>query len=240
MIAGVDSLANVTAGSHPDTEAYRVYEMLRRDIRSGRVEPGSPLRTEWLKKTYQVSTSPLREALARLNAEFYVTTEGKRGFRVSKLSRAEFLTLTELRNDLESKGLRKSIEARTEEWESRVLVARHALGKVQIESFSDIESVEKRESRHRRFHLELLSECGSSWLLRVYDQMASHTEWYRRIALRDATFDASYFERVERQHRDLMESAFQGDAEKAVSCLMDHRLLSRDQVLSMFDGAVAV
>jgi len=37
-----------------------------------------------------------------------------------------------------------------------------------------------------------------------------------------------------------MESAFQGDAEKAVSCLMDHRLLSRDQVLSMFDGAVAV
>ena len=75
----------------------------------------------------------------------------------------------------------------------------------------------------------------SRWLLRVYDQLASHTEWYRRIALSDAVFDAAYFEKVERQHRELLEIAFQGDADLAVSSLMTHRKSSLDQVLTMFD-----
>ena len=240
MIAVADSLVNAMAGSHPDTEAYRVYEMLRRDIRSGRIEPGAPLRTNWLKETYQASTSPLREALARLNAEFYVTTEGKRGFRVTNLFFDEFVALTELRNDLEAKGLRVSIAARSENWESRVLLAHHALSKTRIDDMSDIETVEKRESHHRRFHLELLSECGSRWLLRVYDQVASHIERYRHIALRNTTFDDSYTDLVEREHRKLMEMAFQGQAEEAVSFLLAHRKRNFDQVSVMFEGLLEV
>lgn len=47
----------------PTTLAVKIYEQLRRDIRNSSLEPGQPLRTEWLKAHYQTRVSPSREAL---------------------------------------------------------------------------------------------------------------------------------------------------------------------------------
>lgn len=231
-----DSLSDILATSHPDTEAYRVYMSLRSDIRSGRIRPGVPLRTEWMKKTYGASTSPLREALARLAAEFYVTATGKRGYRVPGLSRSEFVSLFAFRNRLECDGLRASILARNDNWEGRMLLACHALKKVQVVDVSDLEATELRESRHRRFHLELISECGSPWLLRIFDLTSSHVERYRRIILRDAIIEPGYFDEIDEEHDRLMEIAFDGDVERAVAFLTAHHRRSFDQVLAVFDG----
>lgn len=227
-----ESIDDLLGTSHPDTEAYRVYLNLRCDIRSGLAEPGQRLRTEWLKSTYKASTSPLREALARLNAEHYVSAEGKRGFRVTDLDRDEYLSLIDLRNDVESSALRKSIDARTEDWERRVLLAHHALTKARIENLSDLDKVENREDRHRRFHLELLSGCNSSWLLKTCDQLSSHAERYRRVLLRGVTIAPSYFDAVDGEHRDLFDYAMNGDADNAVNLLVRHRDRSTEAVLN--------
>ncbi len=218
--------------THPDTEAYRVYERLRRDIRSGQIAPGTPLRTEWLKTTYRASTSPLREALARLHAEYYVSAQGKRGFRAAELRRDDYENLIELRNDLECRALRKSLANRSEKWEVRVVVAHHALSKTTIRAVDDLEQVENREARHRQFHLALLSECGSAWLLRAYDQMASHAERYARIIRRGEVEQAGYLERVDNEHRKLMDLAFAGATEAAIELMMAHRARTYGSVLA--------
>jgi DNA-binding FadR family transcriptional regulator len=70
----------------PTTLAVKVYEHLHRSIRSDSLAPGQPLRTGWLTAHYQTGVSPSREALARLAAEYFVTAEGKRGYRVSEIS----------------------------------------------------------------------------------------------------------------------------------------------------------
>ncbi len=230
-----EAVDDLLGTSHPDTEAYRVYLSLRRDIRSGLVEPCQRLRTEWLKSTYKASTSPLREALARLNAEHYVTAEGKRGFRVTDLDHNEYLSLIDLRHDVESSALRKSIDARTEDWEGRVLLAHHSLTKARIENLSDLDKVENREDRHRRFHLELLSGCNSSWLLRICDQLSSHAERYRRVLLRGTTIAPSYFDAVDGEHRDLFDYAMDGDADSAVDLLVKHRERSTIAVLNALE-----
>ena len=74
----------------PTTLAVKVYEQLRRDFRSGSLAPGQPLWTECLKAHYQTEVSPSQEALARLAAEYFVTAEGKRGYRVSEISGSDF------------------------------------------------------------------------------------------------------------------------------------------------------
>jgi GntR family transcriptional regulator, carbon starvation induced regulator len=232
MIAGLEAPVDRRVETYPETEAYRVYEALRRDIRSGRVNPGAPLRTEWLKKTYEASTSPLREALARLHAEYYVSAEGKRGFRVAVLLRDDFVDLIELRRNLESAAFRKSIANRSEQWEARVLLAHHALSKARVSELGDFERVEWREARHRRFHMELLSECGSTWLLRAYDQAASHAERYARITQRDKVMDPAYLDLVDEEHRNLMEIAFAGETQKALDLLISHRERTHDAVLA--------
>lgn len=229
-----DAIDELLQNPHPDTEAYRVYRTLQRDIRRGVIAPGQQLRTTWLRETFKASTSPLREALARLNAEHYVTAEGKRGFRVAELSRDDYVSIVAMRDDLESTAFRKSIANRTEDWEGRVLLAHHFLSKSRTKHLGDIESVEEREERHRLFHLQLLSGCGSTWNLRVANHLSGHAERYR-ILLRNVVVKPSYFDAVDDEHRLLFELALDGEVERAVELLRVHRQRTYDPILHLLE-----
>ena len=234
---GSTPIVSVVSDAQPDTIAYRLYTDIRRLIRSGDLGPGVQLRVDWLKNTYQVSTSPCREALARLAAEGFVLAEGKKGFRVRELSRQDFLDIYALRTDLECKALEQSIAARTDALEERLLVAYHRLQKATVRSLSDLESVDLREDRHRTFHLELLSGCGSAWLLGFYDQLASHAERYRRIFLKDVVYEEGYSKEVDAEHKLLMDLVIAGDVERSVDLVKSHRARTYDQIIAAIDKA---
>jgi DNA-binding GntR family transcriptional regulator len=53
----------------PSTQTINVYDRLREDLLSGRLEPGRKLQMRFLTEAYQVGQTPLREALNRLTAE---------------------------------------------------------------------------------------------------------------------------------------------------------------------------
>ena len=60
---------------------------LRDDIVSGRLAPGTPLRTEVVMQRFGVSNSPLREAFAQLASEGLVVVQRNRGAMVAPLDR---------------------------------------------------------------------------------------------------------------------------------------------------------
>ncbi len=62
-----------------------VYGILRDSLISGRVEPGSRLNLDQLARELHVSNTPVRQALARLEADGLVTKEPYRGFMASRL-----------------------------------------------------------------------------------------------------------------------------------------------------------
>src|SRR6185295_6163930 len=68
------------------TLTQQAYQRLRADILNGAFEPGKPLRLEALKERYNLSFSPLREALNRLQSERLVVASALRGFRMAELS----------------------------------------------------------------------------------------------------------------------------------------------------------
>ena len=53
-------------GHDGQTLATSLTNQLRADIMGCRLEPGQTLRFDWLRETYKISISPLREALTRL------------------------------------------------------------------------------------------------------------------------------------------------------------------------------
>jgi DNA-binding GntR family transcriptional regulator len=61
----------------------QAYEVVRRSILSGRLEPGTQLNQRDLAKELGVGTSTVREALKRLAAVGYVVEEPRKGFRVA-------------------------------------------------------------------------------------------------------------------------------------------------------------
>ncbi|HEY3206130.1 MAG TPA: GntR family transcriptional regulator [Gaiellaceae bacterium] len=84
------------------TKADDIAVVLEEAIVSGEIAPGTVLRQEQLSERYQVSRTPVREALRRLAALGLVSFEPNRGVRVRTLSRDELREAFLVRAELES------------------------------------------------------------------------------------------------------------------------------------------
>src|SRR5690625_751093 len=92
------------------TLAEQAYVSLKRDIISGELAPGLALRLEFLKQRYQLSFTPLREALNRLQSERLVDSIALKGFRVAPLSIKEMHDSMSVRTLIDCEALSRSIE----------------------------------------------------------------------------------------------------------------------------------
>jgi len=70
----------------PATLATSIYERLKADILSARLEPGRKLQLRFLMEHYEAGQTPLREALNRLTTEDLVIGREQRGFSVKPIS----------------------------------------------------------------------------------------------------------------------------------------------------------
>jgi DNA-binding GntR family transcriptional regulator len=62
------------------TQASTIYDRLRKDLLSGKLEPGRKLQMRFLTEMYQTGQTPLREALNRLTADGLVECRDSAGF----------------------------------------------------------------------------------------------------------------------------------------------------------------
>lgn len=150
------------------------YARLRRDILSGDLAPGAPLRLETLRARYGIGFSPLREALNRLSAERLTVVAAQRGFSVAPISVPEMWDAIETRILIEGQALRLSMDRGGDAWETGVVAARHALALAAARGPGPA-----LDDRHRDFHRALVAGCGSPWLLDIAAQLYAQTERYR-------------------------------------------------------------
>jgi DNA-binding GntR family transcriptional regulator len=214
------------------TLSDQAYTRLRHDVIQGAFSPGAKLGIGQLRAAYGVGATPLREALHRLGAEGFVVVEGQRGFRVADISARELRELTELRIVTEGLALRESVEQATEDWESRVVVAFHHLQKIEKQDEPD---PLLWEARNNEFHLALISQCQSRWLMRIYELLYDQHRRYRVIARTDRA-DRNIHE----EHVAMMEAALARDINTLLTCheahirntqrTLEHRLQFDQQV----------
>jgi DNA-binding GntR family transcriptional regulator len=89
----------------PQTLSRQVYERLLRQIFSGELTPGSPLREAELSVQLGVSRTPIREALGRLSEYGVVQSRPNHGCVVSRLGRDELIHLHQVREALEGMAI---------------------------------------------------------------------------------------------------------------------------------------
>lgn len=201
----------------PKTRSEAVYRQLRQDILWGRLLPGSPLRSHELVRSYDVGISPLREALSRLASENLVTLSGQRGFRVAPLSVEDVFDTMETRVVLECEALTRSIRSGGLAWETEVVSSYHALSRIDLPTGPG-EHAERWALYHRKFHMSLLSGCGSRWMLTLARSLFDHAERHRIVALSDL----SELRDAGTEHQQIMEAALQGNVKAAVATLDYH------------------
>jgi GntR family carbon starvation induced transcriptional regulator len=219
-----------TTGRRSETWTKQAYALVRQDILSGRLPPGSKLKVERLKELYGIGPTPLRESLSRLSSEGLVVAEQLRGFRVAPVSRKELQELSELRVMLETEALRSSIAIGDADWEGQIAAAFHKLDRLERRvNQGEVPNPDEWEDRNREFHDSLVAAADSKWLLRLRTQLFDLTERYRRYGRE--VLAANHSDRLSVEHRAMMEAALDRNAEEAVRLMTGH-ILSNVKLLA--------
>lgn len=210
------------------TFAQAVQTRLAEDILNGKLAPGTRLRLQALCDTYDVSMSPLREALAGLTGRGLVEQEGQRGFRVSPISAEDLHDVTETRIHIEGIALRLAIANGGDAWEASILAAHHRLSRNPRSDDKLIDAV--WEDLHRAFHVSLIAACGLPRLLGSYRELSDDFDRYRRLAV----LSAGHHPRVKSMHSMIVKSILARDADRSVKLLAEHVRDSAAQIVTLF------
>jgi DNA-binding GntR family transcriptional regulator len=123
-MADVSALAGLAASGPRQSLVDVAYVALRDAITSGTLLPGTRLREAALAQHLSISTTPVREALRRLDREGLVRLSPNRGAVVAAFDLREILDLFEVREVLECRAVRRAAGQRTRYASSRSVVAR--------------------------------------------------------------------------------------------------------------------
>ncbi len=199
------------------TLSTTLVEALRGSILGGVLLPDSKLRLEQLREQYDVSLSPLREALTRLVSDGLVVTTDKKGYRVAPVSAADFQEVTALRMNLEVMALAESIRRGDEQWEDALVAAFHRLSRLEAVDRSG-DKLAAWEKAHRTFHITLFSACGMPLLLRFCNTLHDLSDRYRRLFLAHHSPDRD----VPAEHEAIFKAALDRNADLACDILRQH------------------
>jgi len=200
-----------------NTIASQLVSRLREAIVSGQLPAGSKINLDRAKERFQVSLSPLREALARLISDGLVVFEDNRGYRVAPMSLADLEEITALREELEPYALRETIRLADAAWEGEVIRSLHRLNKAERDA-SRPETLENWEAIHREFHLTLIAGCRKPILLNFCCILLNLNDRYRRTFLRVTSGDRN----VALEHGEIAQAAAARDADFACQHLAEH------------------
>lgn len=201
-------------------------DQLRRDISLGVLTPGTKLNIEALKRHYSVSHPSVREALALLVGEGYVSFEEHKGFRVLKPSQEELKDSNRVRAELEALAFEWAVQRSDVDWRSSVVAAHFALSEVEQQIPTDpLNAALEWDTRNKNFHLAIAGNCGSDKLIELIAVQHDQSRRYRLMAHahdRSEEFRARWVQRSAEEHSDLKDAVLTGDVETGQAILRKH------------------
>jgi DNA-binding GntR family transcriptional regulator len=220
----------------PDAVA-RAHAQLRGLIVRGVLAPGSQLSQVELAKRTGVSTTPLREALRRLEAEGLIESRPNRRPRVRPFACDDLDSVYAARVMLEPLALHMTVPQLSAgglaELRDSLTAMRRAVSLPQDDpSFGERSAWEKN---HHVFHLRLIAAAPRQ-LREQIETLIARADRYRRIAVRDDTSDGRA--RGDAEHEAIVEACEAGDAARAASVLRAQLVRSARTVQAIVMGGV--
>ena len=195
---------------------------LEEDILSGKFRKGEKLVEQALCEEYEVSRTPVREALSQLGAEGLVESIPNRGCFVVGITNEEMEDIFVLRKIYEVQATRWAIERITDE-EMEELEENFEF----MEFYTMKKDVNKMLNINASFH-QMIYKASHN---RMLEQMLSSYQLYARYAPKYIDDDTDYLDELLDEHRAIFRAFVDKDpdaGEKAMAVHMD-RSMTRHQ-----------
>lgn len=191
-----------------------VYKDLRSKILSLALKPGTPLSFTILKPQYNVSISPIRDALKHLENDGLVEIRPQSGTTVSlidmKAVRDERFRRLYLELGAVEKCFDKGISTQLiSKWENSIKQQEQAFDVRDTSLFLDLDNA---------MHRSLFEESGHE---KVYDSMLTSSGNYHRIRMVSYLFDDIFSNAIE-QHKEILNSLKSGSLDDVLSLERKH------------------
>ncbi|WOX06930.1 GntR family transcriptional regulator [Microbulbifer pacificus] len=193
-----------------------LYQQLKADLQRGRFAPGTPLKQSEIADYYGVSRIPVRDALARLKVEGWLTGHGKRGVAVPLLDPQEAEDLYLMRMRLEPLLLELAAPSLNGELLGR---ARDILDSMEATP-KQTPALDAAEIGRLNwlFHTELYRAAARPTLFNTVEQLQRQCERYIGYQNRSLDYQAT----SQREHYQLLALLQRGETEKACTLLERH------------------
>jgi len=195
------------------------YRRLHQAIVRCEVEPGQRLRVDELSKQYEISSSPLREALSRLAEQGLVQAFENRGFHVAPITVQGIADLTRVRLLIECEALRDAMANGSDQWEAELVAAAHSLSLIEQRLGTGPMVLEEGWSRrHRAFHMAIYAGATSPLLRKLVSALFDSAERFRHYSARHRKIERN----KTAEHQRLLAAVLARQEDKALSLLRQH------------------
>ncbi len=209
--------------------ADEVHALLRGHIMRGTIPPGVRINIEDVARQLNVSPTPVRETLARLESEGLVDRQPRRGYRATELlDRDDVRDLYELRMLLEP----HAVEAAANRADAPLLqLIREELerGRELTRDTSTISPAEL-SAHDERFHDLIFQAAGNELIRQSYARTHCHLHIFR------LAYSDSYDDHTILEHGQILAPLVAGDAKAATEAMRRHVLSSEARVMRYFDS----
>lgn len=215
MAVKLKSLAGVKSTTVSLTTDLKL--KIEEDILSGKFRKGSKLVEQAICDEYQVSRTPVREALSQLEAEGLVESIPNRGCFVVGISDKEMDDIFILRKIYEVQATMWAIERITDE-EMEELEENFDF----MEFYTMKKDVDKMLNINASFH-QMIYRASHN---RMLQQMLSSYQIYTKYAPRYTGDDAEYLDELLKEHRAIYQAFLDNDADAGGKAMAHHMDMS--------------
>jgi DNA-binding GntR family transcriptional regulator len=197
--------------ARPRTATDYVSDSLRRSILNGDLVGGTRLSLADIASTFDVSTTPVREALRELSFEGVVRIDSYRGGVVTAVTKAEVEEIIRIRSVLEPMAAREAVEEMTPEILDE---AQEVLYEMAASDSWDV-----WVQGNRAFHRKLYEASASRRLVALIKSLQDTQVVFTSATLRKSPM---LKETATRDHVEMIESIRSGDVDRLVEVTLRH------------------
>jgi DNA-binding GntR family transcriptional regulator len=190
-----------------------VYEQLKDSILNGELKPGQHLRERELAQLFAISTTPLKEALRRLEQEGLVTTVARKGTYVSSEIMSSVEEIHWARSALEGVVARLAAIKITEEEAAALTAQVEAMRVATLKN-----NTEKAMVLNEQFHVLIRIAAKNNYLTQQIQALHSYDRSFRKKAL----VHADELKRAFQEHELIFKQIMSRNADGAEQAMIAH------------------
>lgn len=206
-----------------------VYEAIKALVMDGRIAPGGRVSIDALARDLDVSQTPVREALVRLEADGLVVKRARAGYRTTATLTADQLGhLFELRVAIEAMCARLAAERGTDPQIERI--CGHSMPGVSLEPGQPYDAYRSTFLADWQFHTLIADASNNPMLRQAWDHTNAHLHLFRLYV---PSKGDSY---AVAEHRSITDAIAARKPDAAAAAMVEHLTLSRSRLMAGLVG----